>query len=510
MAVPSGDEQRTEMPNKATVRGVLMDATLAPIPQGKIVATLSGSDVFGGVRVVTERVEATTNALGEWSLALLVNAEGDTASTSWTVEAYNQYVSKVFEVKSLFIAVAQDITLGDLERTSVQNRTAAKEGGLARLIVAQDFSAYEAMPFGQKRDNDLVLVDARDMPLAIHGGLSRALFLGVQRIHLADRAVSLLDARGATLVEGQAASTQPVVTRQPVILPVDAALGTTVTLDIGAASGTPAPVAEWDIARNGDTVRAEVDGQMRLQLTQAGEYALTVRWVNEAGAVEATTAALVVTQPVQVVPNMTLAAGYFDAGSAVTGTAAAVTGLANQGNGGWGLSATASGAAIAMAADGIVFSDGRSLQAASLSNPDVDGVFIVVRAVLDAYGSGVAQILAAKPTGGTIAIQNNNGALQARYHDGSARTIALGSVTYGQEFVVGLEIDNAARTVRAVTLAGTVLSETPVGTPGVNYAQVRTGQYVRGTVKRIAVCAKPTGGSFALHFEDVIAHFRTA
>ena len=27
------------MPNKATVRGVLMDATLAPISEGKIVAT---------------------------------------------------------------------------------------------------------------------------------------------------------------------------------------------------------------------------------------------------------------------------------------------------------------------------------------------------------------------------------------------------------------------------------------------------------------------------------------
>ncbi|WP_216635363.1 hypothetical protein [Paracoccus aminovorans] len=487
-----------------------MDATLAPISQGKIVATLSGSDVFGGTRVVTERVEATTNAQGEWSLALLVNAEGDSAGTSWTVEGYNQYVAKVFEVKGLFIASAQDITLGDLERTSAQNMKAAKEGGLTRLIVAQDFAGYEALPFGQKRDSDLVLVDARDTPLAIHNGLNGALFRGVQRIYLADRAVPLLDARGATLVEGQGASVVPAVMRQPSMLPADAVLGATVTLDIGAGSGTPAPVAEWDVTLNGSSIKAQVDAQMRLQLAEAGEYALSVRWVNEAGAAEATTAALIVTPPVQVVPEMTLAAGYFDAGSSVTGTAAAVTGLANKGNGGWALAATASGAAVAMAAEGIVFADGRSLQATNLSNPNIDGVFIVVRAVLDAYGSGVAQILAANPSGGTIAIQNNNGALQARYHDGVARSIALGTVTYGQEFVVGIEIDNAARTVRAFTLAGTMLSETPAGTPGVNYAQVRTGQYVRGTVKRIAVCTKPVGGAFLLRFEEVIAHFRAA
>lgn len=498
------------MPNKATVRGVLMDATLAPISQGKIVATLIGSDVFGGARVVTERIEATTNAQGEWTLSLLVNAEGDSAGTTWTVEGYNQYVAKVFEVKGLFIASAQDISLGDLERTSTQNTKAAKEGGTGRLIVAQDFGGYEALPFGQKRDNDLVLVDARDTPLAIHNGLSGALFRGVQQIYLADRAVPLLDARGATLVEGQGANVLPAVTRAPSLLPANATLGAVVTLDIGAASGTPAPVAEWDVTLNGASVKAQVDAQSRLQLAQAGEYALSVRWVNEAGAAQAAIASLIVEPPVQAVPDMTLAAGYFDAGSVVTGTAAAVTGLANKGNGGWTLAATASGNAIAMGPEGVVFADGRSLQATNLSNPNVDGVFIVVRAVLDAYGSGVSQILAANPSGGTIAIQNNNGALQARYHDGTARSIALGTVTYGQEFTVGIEIDNAARTVRSFTLAGAMLSETPVGTPGVNYAQVRTGQNLRGTVKRMAVCAKPVGGAFPLRFEDVIAHFRAA
>ena len=147
------------MPNKATVRGVLMDATLAPISEGKIIATLNGSDIFeNGVRIVTQKVEATTDANGAWSMELVVNGEGENASTSWTVEGYDQYVSKVFEVKSLFIAQTLPTTLGDLEKTSAQNQRAARDGNLARLIIVSDYGEYAALPDAQRRESDLVLV----------------------------------------------------------------------------------------------------------------------------------------------------------------------------------------------------------------------------------------------------------------------------------------------------------------------------------------------------------------
>ncbi|HWL58928.1 MAG TPA: hypothetical protein VNQ78_19930 [Paracoccus sp. (in: a-proteobacteria)] len=147
------------MPSKATVSGILMDATLSPIAKGKIIATLNGSDIFdGGIRVVTQKVEATTGPNGEWSLDLIVNGEGDAASTSWTLEGYNQFVSRVFEVKSLFIATGLPQTLGDLEKTSLQNLKAAREGAMSRLIIANHFSEYEALPPGQRRDSDIVLV----------------------------------------------------------------------------------------------------------------------------------------------------------------------------------------------------------------------------------------------------------------------------------------------------------------------------------------------------------------
>ncbi|SFR22409.1 hypothetical protein, partial [Paracoccus denitrificans] len=121
--------------------------------------TLQGSDVFeGGVRVVTEQVEATTDAQGGWSLDLIVNGEGERAGTTWTVAGYSPYVAKLFEVRSLFLASALETTLGDLERTSAQNLKAAREGGAVRLIVAPDYDRYLALPEGQRRPNDLVLV----------------------------------------------------------------------------------------------------------------------------------------------------------------------------------------------------------------------------------------------------------------------------------------------------------------------------------------------------------------
>lgn len=147
------------MPNKATVRGVLMDATLAPIAEGKVVATLNGSDVFDdGIQIVTQKVETTTNAQGEWQMDLIVNGEGDGASTTWTIEGYDQYVERVFAVKSLFIPVDLDITMGDLEKTSPQNLRAAQDAGIARLIFVAAYSEYEALPEPQRRASDLVLV----------------------------------------------------------------------------------------------------------------------------------------------------------------------------------------------------------------------------------------------------------------------------------------------------------------------------------------------------------------
>ena len=105
-----------------------------------------------------QKVEATTDTEGRWQMPLIVNAEGDTAATTWSIEGYNQYVTKVFEVKSLFIASSLSVSLGDLEKTSAQNLKAAKDATISRLLVVSDYTDYSALPDTQKRPTDIVLV----------------------------------------------------------------------------------------------------------------------------------------------------------------------------------------------------------------------------------------------------------------------------------------------------------------------------------------------------------------
>ena len=147
------------MPNKSTVTGILLDAELAPVAQGKIIATLVGSDIFdGGTRIVTQKVEATTSSAGAWSLDLLVNGEGVHSNTTWTIEGYNQYVVKVFEAPSVFIPVSANATLADLEITSSQNIRAAKDASLSRIIIVDTRDEYDALPSSERRINDIIIV----------------------------------------------------------------------------------------------------------------------------------------------------------------------------------------------------------------------------------------------------------------------------------------------------------------------------------------------------------------
>lgn len=147
------------MPNKATVSGELVDATLTPVAGGKVVAELSGSDIFDeGVRIVTQKVEATTDADGRWSMDLIVNGEGQGGTTTWSVTIYNQYAVSVHTVKALFIPVNAAITLASLESTSAANIAAAKDASKSRVLIVQDMAEYAALPANQRRDNDIVIV----------------------------------------------------------------------------------------------------------------------------------------------------------------------------------------------------------------------------------------------------------------------------------------------------------------------------------------------------------------
>lgn len=149
----------TIMPSRATITGTLLDAQLNPVAGGKVVAVLTGSDHFdGGVRIVSQKIEATTNERGEYQLELIVNGEGENAATAWDVTGYNAFVEPVFQSRGLFVATADPATMSEIERTSEINRKAARDGVLGRLIYVESLAEYQALPASQRRDSDTLLV----------------------------------------------------------------------------------------------------------------------------------------------------------------------------------------------------------------------------------------------------------------------------------------------------------------------------------------------------------------
>lgn len=146
------------MPTKATVSGVMQDANLSPVVGGKVIASLVGSDFFDdGIRIVTQKVSAVTDAQGQWSMPLIVNREGDNNSTSWTVDGYDALLNPVFKITGLFIASADPITLSELEKISPQNQKAAKDEDMAFIFVVESYQEYLDLPEGQRRANDIIL-----------------------------------------------------------------------------------------------------------------------------------------------------------------------------------------------------------------------------------------------------------------------------------------------------------------------------------------------------------------
>lgn len=137
------------------------------------------------------------------------------------------------------------------------------------------------------------------MAVSIHGGIGRTVFDGISRIYAGGELVALMDASGGTLIARDLDPVLPVIVRQPAILPADAALGDTVTLDLGLAEAYPAAAVTWTITRDGVSVATEVDPEtMALVLAQPGTYALAVDWTNAAGTTPAEAARAVIAQPV--------------------------------------------------------------------------------------------------------------------------------------------------------------------------------------------------------------------
>lgn len=302
------------------------------------------------------------------------------------------------------------------------------------------------------------------------------------------------------------ATPAPTMLVAPTASPSSGTVGDNITLTLGTwSNGTPAGV----LMQGGVNRTSEItDGVWSPGV--AGSFTWTVTATGAGGS----TAAPVVSGTVAAAPvvGVDYASSwlYLDGASAIVGTDSAVESVVNSGNGGYNLARVGTGADVTRSAAGFTFANARRLTATSITTAGIDGVFIMLRATISAYSGSPSYLFTANPPSGLISIYDNNGSLQARYHDGATRNIALGATPYGTEFVVGLEINNQTGAVRTYDLTGTLASLTPAGTPGVLFNTVNAGQTMTGTIHQAAIFTKPTGGAFPHTFEQVFADFLAA
>ncbi len=346
------------------------------------------------------------------------------------------------------------------------------------------------------------------MPVTIHSTISSRLFQGIGQVYLGGRMVALVNAEGGTLIAGAGPDILPAITRAPSILPQGAAIGDSITLDIGAAEGTPQPVASWDITLNGDSIRDRLDaGALTLELTQPGLYELTARWANRAGIVEAGTASLTV-EPGQELPGIdySQAIAYIDAASAFEGSASNVTAVTAGGQQGLVLSAVGAGNPVTHGPAGFAFSGGAYLQSANLAGlPTGDGVFAVVDFTLTGYGASTGQIL--QGGGGRVNILDTSGTLRVQGTEDNSVNMTAGPTPYGTRVVLGGRMDDLTDMLGMYDLSG-AYSEQPIGSTDPELTRLISGRFINGTLHRLAVFGRPEGGAWPASFEDVFADFQ--
>ncbi|MTH33662.1 hypothetical protein GL279_03530 [Paracoccus limosus] len=349
------------------------------------------------------------------------------------------------------------------------------------------------------------------MGVTLYGDISPATFKGLAAAYFGNTPVKLCDA-GGTPVVGATPAVAPAIQRQPSILPATAGIGDSVTLDLGAASGTPAPVASWDFTLDGASIKGRLDsGAMTMELAEAGSYALTVTWANSADAVEATPASLLVkkdeTPTTPAIDYARVALAYVDAASSFSGSATDVTAITATGTGGYVFAKAGSGTAIQRSEAGFVFGDGAYVQTQVLSNqPTTDGLFVVVDVTLSSYGSNVGQLI--DGTGINLKLRNSAGAIQALGPVSGQGALALGTVSYGNRILIGGQIDDVLDLLRGINTSGAVVSAPHSGLTDPLPTRFTTGRYVKGTLHRLVIIGRAEGQDWPVTLEQVFADFR--
>lgn len=343
------------------------------------------------------------------------------------------------------------------------------------------------------------------MTVTIHPDIARRLFDGLTSVHFGPDSATLLNAQGETLAIGEA-PLPPVIVNQPSLQPASAALGDSVTIDLGTATGRPAPEVAWQLTLNGASVTERVDEFMAIELSEPGLYELQVTWTNINGTIQAEIVGLLVEEVVIPEIDYTRALVYIDATTPIEGTDNAVTAINAIGSAQARLIATGTGNAVQRNAQGFVFDNGIWLQSQNLTNlPAGDGMFAVVDFTITAAGTSGGQIL--NGAGSRVSFSSETGQLRAQASDDTNLNVNAGATPYGTRVILAGRIDDLLDTFDLINVSGATVSTSFVNTDP-NPTRFNCGRYLIGTIHRIAVFGRPEGGAWPHTMEEVHADFR--
>ena len=298
----------------------------------------------------------------------------------------------------------------------------------------------------------------------------------------------------------------PVITQQPSITPAAPRMGDNITLDIGAASGTPAATATWDFTRDGISIKAGLTAGVAMEITQAGVYALSVSWSNGVGSPAVATVAqfTVSASNAPAINYATAALLYLDKDSAYAGPDTGVTTITTTGTSGRILNNNSGTTPVVKVADGWRITDGNRLQTPGFTATNYDGLFVIMDVTLASYGSALGQML--DGTGSRISLRNNNGNIQGIGPASGQPSVALGAANYGSRIVVAVQMDALADVISGYTAAGAQVSAAHVDA-GIAPTQFVIGRYCNMTIHRMAIVGRPVGGAWPVTLAEVHADF---
>ena len=344
------------------------------------------------------------------------------------------------------------------------------------------------------------------MTVTILSNVSRRLLESLTAVYYGGYPASLMDADGNLMLRGDPVAL-PVFTANPTATPPDAQIGDNIALTLGSA---PQAVSlSGVLLQEGiDRTHEIVDG-IWTPMT-AGSYTWSVTATNPGGSVSA-----------PVVPGRIAA---LDAGpdyarallrisprTTFTGAEGAITGLANDGNGDWSLTTTGSGAEPQMQAEGIAMTaGGRFLTSpASLTPETTGGFFAVLRVTVDQDSTSPAIFLEATPAT-ALAMRLFGGNIQLGFNRGAAaRWETFEPVPFGTEIVLGIEVDDVAKTVRMKTLAGALTVFADQTFEDRTFTTLRIGSAnFGGVIHEAVVVTRAEDEDWPITFEEVIADFQ--